>query len=52
MYDETGRAQRLFEKRLQHYRQAMVRVSLDGIEAPVEVAGRVIESLRETPCAT
>ena len=52
MYDETGQAQRLFEERLRHYRQAMVRVSLDGIEAPVEVAGRVIESLRETPCAT
>jgi len=52
MYDDTSQAQRLFEERLQHYRRAMVRVSLDGIEAPVEIAGRVIESLRETPCAT
>jgi shikimate kinase len=52
MYDDTGQAQRLYEERLQHYRCAMVKVSLDGIEAPVEVAGRVIESLREIPCAT
>lgn len=52
MYDDTGQAQQLFDERLQHYRQANLKVSLDGIEDPVEVAGRVIEALREAPCAT
>ena len=52
MYDDTGQAQRLFEERLQHYQRANLKVSLDGKEAPVEVAGRVIEALREAPCAT
>ena len=52
MYDDTGQVRRLFEERLQHYQRANLKVSLDGKEVSVEVAGRVIEALREAPCAT
>ena len=52
MYDDADQAQRLFEERLPHYRLSIVRVSLNGGEAPAEVAGSVMEALREKPCAT
>jgi shikimate kinase len=51
MYDDTNQARQLFEERLPHYRRALVQVSLVGDEDPDEVAGRVVEALRETPCA-
>jgi len=51
MYDNTNQARQLFEERLPHYRRALVRVSLAGDEDPDEVAGRVVETLREAPCA-
>ena len=51
MYDDTNQAKQLFEERLSHYRRALVRVSLVGNENPDEAAGRVVEALRETPCA-
>ena len=52
MYDDTNQARQLFEERLPHYRCASVQVSLTGDEDLDEVAGRVVESLREAPCAT
>jgi shikimate kinase len=52
MYDDTNQAKQLFEERLPHYRCASVQVSLAGDEDPDEVAGRVVETLREAPCAT
>ena len=51
MYDDTDQARQLFEERLPHYRCALVQVSLSGDEDLDEVAGRVVESLREAPCA-
>ena len=51
MYDDTNQAKELFEERLPHYRRALVRVSLVGDEDPDKVAGRVVETLREAPCA-
>jgi len=51
MYDDTNQAKELFEERLPHYRRALVRVSLVGDEDPDQVAGRVVETLREAPCA-
>jgi len=51
MYDDTSRARQLFEERMPHYRCAEVQVSLAGDEDPDEVAGRVVETLREAPCA-
>jgi hypothetical protein len=52
MYDDTKQARQLFEERLPHYRRALVQVSIAGNEDPDEVAGRVVETLREAPCAT
>jgi shikimate kinase len=52
MYEDANQAKQLFEERLSHYGCALVRVSLTGDENPDEVAGRVVESLREAPCAT
>jgi shikimate kinase len=52
MYDDTDQARRLFEERLPHYRRALVQVALAGNEDPEEVAGRVVEALREAACAT
>ena len=52
MYGDAERAKRLFEERMPHYLSATVRVPLDGSEAPEEVAVRVVDSLRESPCAT
>jgi shikimate kinase len=51
MYDDTDQARELFEERLPQYRCASVQVSLAGDEDPDEVAGRVVETLREAPCA-
>jgi shikimate kinase len=51
MYDDTDQARRLFEERLPQYRCALVRVSLAGDEGPDEVAGCVVETLREAQCA-
>ena len=51
MYDDTNQARQLFEERLPHYRCALVQVSLAGDEDPDEVAERVVETLREAPCA-
>lgn len=51
MYDDTDQAKQLFEERLPHYRRALVQVPLTGQEDPDEVAGRVLETLREAPCA-
>lgn len=51
MYGDADQARQLFEGRLPHYRCALVQVSLAGDEAPDEVAGRVLETLREAPCA-
>jgi len=51
MYDDTDQARQLFEERLPHYRCALVQVPLAGQEDPDEVAGRVVETLREAPCA-
>lgn len=51
MYDDTSQARQLFEERLPQYRCALVRVSLAGDEGPDEVADRVVETLREAPCA-
>jgi shikimate kinase len=52
MYDDTGRARRLFDQRLPQYRRALVQVPLDGTESPAEAAGRVVDALQELPCAT
>jgi shikimate kinase len=52
LFNDSGRARQLFEERLPEYRQAAVRVPLDGTESPAEAAGRVIEALQEAPCAT
>ena len=51
LYDDTSQAKQLFEERLPHYRCASVQVSLTGDEDPDEVAGRVVETLREAQCA-
>ena len=51
MYDDNDQAKQLFEERLPHYRCALVQVTLSGQEDPDEVAGRVVEMLREAPCA-
>ena len=51
MYDDTNQAKELFEERLPHYRRALVQVKLVGDEDPDKVAGRVVETLREAPCA-
>jgi len=51
MYDDPDQARQLFEERLPHYRCALVRVSLAGQEDPAEVAGIVVATLREAPCA-
>jgi len=51
MYDDTNQARELFEERLPHYRRALVQVKLVGDEDPDRVAGRVVETLREAPCA-
>jgi len=51
MYDDTDQARKLYEERLPHYRCALVQVPLAGQEDPDEVAGRVVETLREAPCA-
>jgi shikimate kinase len=52
MYDDADQARRLFEERLPEYRRAMVRVPLDGSESSAEAAERVVDALREAPCAT
>ncbi len=51
MYDDPNQARQLYEERLPHYRRALVRVSLAGQEDPDEVAGLVVATLREAPCA-
>jgi shikimate kinase len=51
MYDDPDQAMRLFEERLPQYRRALVQVSLVGDEDSDEVARRVVEALREAPCA-
>lgn len=51
MYDDTKQAKRLFEERLPQYRSALVQVSLAGDEGPDEVAGCVVDTLREAQCA-
>ena len=52
MYEGTDQAKQLFEERLPHYGRALVRISLTGDEKLDLVAQRVVESLREAPCAT
>jgi shikimate kinase len=51
-YDDSDQAHRLFEERLPHYRQAMVTVSLDGLESSGEIAERIVAKLGEVSCAT
>ncbi len=51
MFDDTNQARQLFEQRLPQYRCALVRVALAGDEDPDEVVGRVVDTLREAPCA-
>jgi shikimate kinase len=51
MYGDIKQAKRLFDERLAQYRCALVQVSLAGDESPDDVAERVVEMLREAPCA-
>ena len=51
MFEDTDQARQLFERRLQHYGCALVKVTLTGDEKPDEVAAQVVETLREAPCA-
>jgi shikimate kinase len=51
MFGDTDQARQLFEERLPQYRCARVQISLTGTEGPDEVARRVVETLREAPCA-
>ena len=52
MYESVEQARRLFEERLPLYRMAMVHVQCDGLAKASEVAERVLQALREVPCAT
>lgn len=51
MYEDTDQARELFEERLPQYRRALVQLTLTGDESPDEVAGRVVQTLEEAPCA-
>jgi shikimate kinase len=52
MYVGTDQARRLFEERLPQYRLAMIQLACRGDETASDVAERVLEALREVPCAT
>jgi shikimate kinase len=51
-YGNEVAAEKLFENRQAHYRQATATIQLDGSEPPVEVVRRLCELLVEAPCAT
>lgn len=52
LYGDAERARRLFISRLPLYRQATLRITLNGSELPDAVADRVVEALQEARCAT
>lgn len=50
LFSEPGAARGLFDRRRERYRQAEIRIRLDGWESPEEVAARIVESLKERNC--
>lgn len=52
LYDEVGKARRLFEQRQPLYEQAELRLAVDGGESVEEVVDRILRMLEEVPCAT
>lgn len=51
LFHDRERARRLLEERRDWYRQADLRIRSVGEEEPEVVAGRIIEAIKETPCA-
>lgn len=52
LFADPASARALYDRRLELYRRAGMRLRLDGVEGPEEVAARALELLKEHGCAT
>jgi len=52
MFGDEEMARLLLSRRMSHYRQATLTVAVKADDTPLQTASRVVEALREAPCAT
>ena len=52
LLESSAQARRLYEQRLDAYRNCDLRIDIDGDDAADEVVDRIIRELSEEPCAT